>query len=64
MAAATYPTIREAAQALGIHQSTLVVQINRLERDLGQPLLERVEPGRAMKLTPFGEWPSQQRRSA
>ncbi|WP_327241326.1 LysR family transcriptional regulator [Streptomyces sp. NBC_01320] len=47
--------MREAAQALGINQPTLVIQINRLERDLGQPLLERAERGRAMKLTTFGD---------
>jgi DNA-binding transcriptional LysR family regulator len=47
--------MRGAAAALGINQSTLVTQINRLERDLGQALLERAERGRSMKLTPFGE---------
>ncbi|MFI6729489.1 LysR family transcriptional regulator [Streptomyces atratus] len=31
-----------------------MIQINRLEGDLGQPLLERAERGTAMKLTPFG----------
>ncbi|WP_308315912.1 LysR family transcriptional regulator [Streptomyces sp. CC228A] len=50
-----HPTLTEAAQDLGIHQSALVTQINRLERDLGEALLERAERGRAMKLTPFGE---------
>ncbi|WP_406495750.1 LysR family transcriptional regulator [Streptomyces sp. NBC_00846] len=47
--------MREAAQALGINQPTLVIQINRLEKDLGQPLLERAERGRTMRLTPFGK---------
>ncbi|MEU2867791.1 LysR family transcriptional regulator [Streptomyces olivoreticuli] len=55
LAAVAYPTMREAAQALGINQSALVIQINRLEQDLGQPLLERAERGRAMKPTPFGK---------
>ncbi|WP_432064138.1 helix-turn-helix domain-containing protein [Streptomyces sp. C10-9-1] len=54
LAAQSYPTPTEAAQDLGIHQSALVIQINRLERDLGKALLERAERGRAMKLTPFG----------
>ncbi|MDT9692015.1 TniQ family protein [Streptomyces sp. P9(2023)] len=55
LAAQSYPTLTEAAQDLGIHPSALVIQINRLERDLGKALLERAERGRAMKLTPFGE---------
>lgn len=53
-AALPYPTVTEAAWALGIHQSTLTTQINRLERDLGQPLIERAERGRKMRPTPFG----------
>ncbi|MPY48452.1 TniQ family protein [Streptomyces acidicola] len=55
VAASRYATMREAAAVLGINQPTLVTQINRLERDLGQALFERVERGRAMELTPFGE---------
>lgn len=55
LAASAYATLCEAARALSINQPTLVIQINRLERDLGQPLFERAERGRAMKLTPFGE---------
>ncbi|MFM9592604.1 LysR family transcriptional regulator [Streptomyces scabiei] len=43
------------ARDIGIHQSTLVTQINRLEEDLGQPLLERAERDRAMKLPRFGK---------
>lgn len=54
-AASSYPTIGKAAKALSIHPSALVIQINRLERDLGKTLLERAERGRAMKLTPFGK---------
>ncbi|MFI2377965.1 TniQ family protein [Streptomyces sp. NPDC018964] len=53
-AALPYPTVTEAARALGIHQSTLTTQINRLERDLGRPLIERAERGRKMRPTPFG----------
>ncbi|MHA7957308.1 LysR family transcriptional regulator [Streptomyces sp. L500] len=55
VAALPYSTTREAARALGISQPTLSTQITRLERDLGQPLLERAERGRAMKLTSFGK---------
>ncbi|MGV9989456.1 TniQ family protein [Streptomyces sp. NPDC003374] len=54
VAALPYPTVTEAARALGIHQSTLTIQINRLERDLGRPLIERAERGRRMRPTPFG----------
>ncbi|MFC9429584.1 LysR family transcriptional regulator [Streptomyces sp. NPDC056987] len=55
LAARSYPTLTEAARDLGIHQSALVTQINRLEADLGQPLFERAERGTAMKLTRFGK---------
>ncbi|WP_236574087.1 helix-turn-helix domain-containing protein [Streptomyces sp. GS7] len=55
LAARSYPTLTEAARDLGIHQSTLVIQINRLEADLGQPLFGRAERGTAMKLTRFGK---------
>ncbi|WP_079075627.1 helix-turn-helix domain-containing protein [Streptomyces griseorubiginosus] len=54
-AASFYPTIGEAAKALSIHPSALVIQINHLERDLGKTLFERAVRGRAMKLTPFGK---------
>ncbi|WP_437079304.1 LysR family transcriptional regulator [Streptomyces sp. enrichment culture] len=48
-----------AARALGTTRPALTAQIIetsviRLERDLGQPLLERAERGRAMQPTPFG----------
>lgn len=55
VAALRYPTIGEAAKALGTTQPALTIQITHLERDLGQPLLERAERGRAMKATPFGK---------
>ncbi|WP_405676959.1 LysR family transcriptional regulator [Streptomyces sp. NBC_01511] len=51
----SYPTLTEAARGLGIHLSALVIQINRLEADLGKPLFERAERGKAMKLTRFGK---------
>ncbi len=54
-AVVSYQTLREAAEHLNIAQSTLVTQINRLERDIGGPLLERAERGRAMTLTLLGE---------
>ncbi|MFJ3673925.1 hypothetical protein ACIPSE_46570 [Streptomyces sp. NPDC090106] len=38
-----------------MYPSALVIQINRLERDLGKTLLERAVCGRAMKLTSFGK---------
>ena len=47
-AAVGYRTLSEAAERLGITQSTLAIQINRLERDIGGPLLERAERGRPM----------------
>jgi hypothetical protein len=53
-AAARYPTISAAADALGLHQSTLTMQIARLERDLGDQLLVRAERGHPMSLTAFG----------
>lgn len=55
LAARSYPTLTEAARDLGIHQSTLVIQINRLEADFGQPFFVRAERGMAMKLTRFGK---------
>lgn len=54
-AAISHLTLREAAEHLGIAQSTLVTQINRLERDIGGPLLERAERGRPMSPTALGE---------
>jgi DNA-binding transcriptional LysR family regulator len=56
LAAATgHRTLSEAAKRLGITQSVLVTQINRLEHDIGGPLLERAERGRPMSPTPLGE---------
>jgi hypothetical protein len=54
-AAIGYRTLSEAAGHLGITQSALVIQISRLERDIGGPLLERAERGRTMHPTPLGE---------
>ncbi|MFF0108958.1 LysR family transcriptional regulator [Streptomyces hirsutus] len=55
LAAQSHPTLTEAARDLGIHHSTLAIQLNRLEADLGHPLFERAERGTAMKLTRFGK---------
>ena len=54
-AAIGYQTLSEAAEHLGVAQSTLVIQINRLERDIGGSLLERAERGRPMTPTALGE---------
>lgn len=53
-AAARYPTLTVAADELGVHQFTLVNQINRIERELGMKLLIRAERGRPMELTEYG----------
>jgi hypothetical protein len=54
-AAIGYQTLSEAAEHLGVAQSTLVIQINRLERDIGCSLLECAERGRPMTPTGLGE---------
>ncbi|MFC1417559.1 LysR family transcriptional regulator [Streptacidiphilus cavernicola] len=52
--ASAYPSIGAAAADLGHNTFALVAQINRIERELGEPLLVRAERGRPMALTPFG----------
>ncbi|QIS06948.1 LysR family transcriptional regulator [Nocardia brasiliensis] len=54
-AATRYPTLTAAAKGLGINQITLTSQVNRLERELGGPLLNRAERNHPMTLTPLGE---------
>jgi len=54
-AAIGYQTLSEAAEHLGITQSTLTTQIDRLERDIGGLLLERTERGRPMTPTSLGK---------
>ena len=54
-AATDYRTLSEAAERLGITQSALVTQINRLERDIGGRLLQRAERGRPIRPTLLGE---------
>ncbi|SCD42287.1 TniQ family protein [Streptomyces sp. OspMP-M43] len=53
-AATAYPSLGAAASGLGLNTFVLVAQINRIERELGGPLLVRAERGRPMKLTPLG----------
>lgn len=52
--ASRYRTLQAAAQDLGLNQFTLVDQVNRIERDLGRPILVRANAGRPMQLTPVG----------
>ncbi|MFF3932893.1 LysR family transcriptional regulator [Streptomyces hirsutus] len=53
-AASAYPSLGAAASGLGLNTFTLVAQINRIERELGGPLLIRAERGRPMALTLLG----------
>jgi hypothetical protein len=53
-AAASYSSLTVAAERLGLHQFTLVNQINRIERDLDMKLLVRAERGHPMRLTEQG----------
>ncbi|SKH67103.1 regulatory helix-turn-helix protein, lysR family [Mycobacteroides abscessus subsp. bolletii] len=52
--ASEYRTLREAAENLGLSQSTLVNQINRLEHELGNRVLVRARPRSPMQLTRAG----------
>lgn len=54
-AAAHYPTLTVAANELGLQQGRLVVQIKRIEHDLGHQLIIRAERGRPMQLTGIGK---------
>jgi hypothetical protein len=54
-AASAFPSLGAAASGLGLNTFTLVAQINRIERELGGPLLVRAERGRPMTLTPLGK---------
>jgi Bacterial regulatory helix-turn-helix protein, lysR family len=53
-AAMTFPTIEAAATFLGAHQSALVHQFRRLERDIEAKLYQRSAPGRPMRPTARG----------
>ncbi|HEV2345632.1 MAG TPA: TniQ family protein [Actinocrinis sp.] len=52
--AADFPTLKEAARSLGISYPSLLVQIQRLEEDLGQQLHQRAERGCPMVISTFG----------
>ena len=53
-AVSDYPSLRAAARHLGFDLSRLIVQIDRIERDLGTRLLVRARPGHPMHLTADG----------
>jgi|GEM_PF-953381 len=53
-AAMAFPTIHAAATHLGAHQSALIHQFHRLERDIGGQLYHRSAPGRPMRPTERG----------
>lgn len=53
-AAAHYPTLTVAANELGLQQGRLVIQIKRIEHELGHQLIIRAERGRPMRLTGMG----------
>ncbi|MFJ2195552.1 TniQ family protein [Streptomyces violaceusniger] len=50
-----YRTLKEAAEALGTHHTTLITRVGRLRREIGHPLLIRATTASPMKLTPIGE---------
>jgi hypothetical protein len=49
-----FPTIEAAARHLGAHQSALVHQLRRLERDIGAKLYHRSTTSQPMRPTPRG----------
>jgi hypothetical protein len=53
-AVARYPTLRDAADGLGMNHATLYSQVRRLTRDLGGPLLTRAYRDHPMRLTALG----------
>lgn len=52
--ASRYPSLSHAAARLGIHHTVLIIQVNRLERELGQRLLERAPGQHTMQPTTYG----------
>ncbi|HCU94738.1 MAG TPA: hypothetical protein DHU96_19345 [Actinobacteria bacterium] len=52
--AMTFPTIEAAAAHLGTHQSALIHQFKRLERDIGARLYHRSTPRQPMRPTQRG----------
>jgi DNA-binding transcriptional LysR family regulator len=55
LALAEHPTINVAAQALGIHPSTLNTQLHRIETALDTKLITRAVPYHPMTLTEAGQ---------
>jgi hypothetical protein len=53
-AAITYPSIRQAAKALGIYESRLHHQLERLEHDIGAPLYHRATATEPLRPTDRG----------
>ncbi|MFF2375100.1 TniQ family protein [Streptomyces xiamenensis] len=53
-AVASHRTLTEATLALGISGSTVIMQIQRLEKDLGGPLISRANRAGPMRLTRLG----------
>ena len=51
----TYPSLNTAAKGLGTHLTTLLNQVQRLEADIGKPLLHRGRPYRPMSPTEHGQ---------
>lgn len=63
LAIAQHPGIRQAAQALGIPESSLYTQLARIERDCDGPVIHRrPRPRLTGNLTPLGEQLCQQAR--
>lgn len=54
VAASTFNTLSAAAEQLSINLSTLIGQVNRVERELGTKLLTRADRGQPMQLTADG----------
>jgi DNA-binding transcriptional LysR family regulator len=55
VAASSYSSLTEAGASLGIHSTVLVAQINRLGREFGHRLLNRVAGQQTMQPTAYGE---------
>jgi DNA-binding transcriptional LysR family regulator len=51
----SYSSLSEAGASLGIDPTVLVTQINRLERECGHRLLDRVAGQRTMQPTAYGQ---------
>jgi len=54
-AASSYSSLSLAASSLGIEPSVLISQVNRLEREVGHRLLDRIPGQQAMQPTAYGQ---------